>query len=57
MRKIEQEGKERDDDKTHQQSWRWGELPSPPPETTHPLNSSATTVPTTDGECTNSHLI
>ncbi|XP_011299115.1 phosphatidate phosphatase LPIN3 isoform X2 [Fopius arisanus] len=47
MRKIEQEGKERDEDKGHQQSWRWGELPSPPPET-HPMSSSATSAPQSD---------
>ncbi|XP_014473669.1 PREDICTED: phosphatidate phosphatase LPIN1 isoform X2 [Dinoponera quadriceps] len=47
MRKITQEGSEREDDKSHQQSWRWGELPSPPPEPAHmshrnSLSSSAT---------------
>ncbi|XP_011869440.1 PREDICTED: phosphatidate phosphatase LPIN3 isoform X2 [Vollenhovia emeryi] len=35
VRKITQEGSEREDDKAHQQSWRWGELPSPPPEPAH----------------------
>lgn len=45
VRKIIQEGSEREDDKSHQQSWRWGELPSPPPESAHlshrnSLNSS-----------------
>lgn len=50
IRKIQQEGKERDDDKTHQQSWRWGELPSPPPEANHSLNASTTSVPANDGE-------
>ncbi|CAK9802602.1 Phosphatidate phosphatase LPIN2 [Anthophora quadrimaculata] len=45
MRKITQEGTEREEDKNHQQSWRWGELPSLPPESTHTphrnsLNSS-----------------
>ncbi|XP_018313852.1 phosphatidate phosphatase LPIN3 isoform X3 [Mycetomoellerius zeteki] len=35
VRKITQEGSEREDDKGHQQSWRWGELPSPPPEPAH----------------------
>ncbi|XP_017790843.1 PREDICTED: phosphatidate phosphatase LPIN3 isoform X2 [Habropoda laboriosa] len=35
MRKITQEGAEREEDKNHQQSWRWGELPSLPPESTH----------------------
>ncbi|XP_011141712.1 phosphatidate phosphatase LPIN1 isoform X2 [Harpegnathos saltator] len=47
MRKITQEGSEMEDDKSHQQSWRWGELPSPPPEPAHmshrnSLSSSAT---------------
>ncbi|CAK9817447.1 Phosphatidate phosphatase LPIN2 [Anthophora plagiata] len=46
MRKITQEGTEREEDKNHQQSWRWGELPSLPPESTHTphrnsLNSSS----------------
>lgn len=45
MRKITQEDTEREDDKSHQQSWRWGELPSLPPDSTHTphrnsLNSS-----------------
>ncbi|XP_012217991.1 phosphatidate phosphatase LPIN3 isoform X2 [Linepithema humile] len=45
VRKIIQDGSEREDDKSHQQSWRWGELPSPPPESAHlshrnSLNSS-----------------
>lgn len=53
MRKIQQEGKERDEGKSHQQSWRWGELPSPPPESTHPLNSSSVIVPTNDGKSYN----
>ncbi|EZA58410.1 Phosphatidate phosphatase LPIN2 [Ooceraea biroi] len=35
MRKITQDDNEREDDKDHQQSWRWGELPSPPPEPAH----------------------
>ncbi|XP_053978664.1 phosphatidate phosphatase LPIN3 isoform X2 [Hylaeus volcanicus] len=44
MRKITQEGTE-GEDKSHQQSWRWGELPSLPLDTTHSshrnsLNSS-----------------
>lgn len=30
VQKITQESKAGDDDKTHGQSWRWGELPSPP---------------------------
>uniref|UniRef100_A0A0C9QZY0 phosphatidate phosphatase n=1 Tax=Fopius arisanus TaxID=64838 RepID=A0A0C9QZY0_9HYME len=55
MRKIEQEGKERDEDKGHQQSWRWGELPSPPPET-HPMSSSATSAPQSDAEAQRSML-
>ncbi|XP_018352444.1 PREDICTED: phosphatidate phosphatase LPIN2 isoform X2 [Trachymyrmex septentrionalis] len=47
VRKITQDGSEREDDKGHQQSWRWGELPSPPPEPAHmshrnSLNSLAT---------------
>ncbi|KAK0091098.1 hypothetical protein PV326_003750 [Microctonus aethiopoides] len=56
MRKIQQEGKERDEGKGHQQSWRWGELPSPPPESTHPLNSSSVIVPTNDAEAHRSML-
>ncbi|XP_044020662.1 phosphatidate phosphatase LPIN1 isoform X3 [Aphidius gifuensis] len=58
MRKIQQEGKDRDDDnKTHQQSWRWGELPSPPPDVTHSLTlSSTTTVPVNDAEAQRSML-
>ncbi|XP_063993759.1 phosphatidate phosphatase LPIN3 isoform X2 [Diachasmimorpha longicaudata] len=49
MRKIEQEVKERDaDNKGHQQSWRWGELPSPPPEPSHTMSASATSAPQTD---------
>ncbi|XP_011635241.1 phosphatidate phosphatase LPIN2 isoform X2 [Pogonomyrmex barbatus] len=48
VRKITQESSEREDDKGHQQSWRWGELPSPPPESAHishrnSLNSLTTT--------------
>ncbi|KAL0109040.1 hypothetical protein PUN28_014260 [Cardiocondyla obscurior] len=48
VRKITQEDSEREDDKAHQQSWRWGELPSPPPESAHlshrnSLSSLATT--------------
>lgn len=44
MRKITQEGTE-GEDKSHQQSWRWGELPSLPLDTTltshrNSLNSS-----------------
>lgn len=35
MRKITQEGTEREEDKSHQQSWRWGELPTLPPEPVH----------------------
>ncbi|KAK1126589.1 hypothetical protein K0M31_004219 [Melipona bicolor] len=35
MRKITQEGTEREEDKSHQQSWRWGELPTLPPESVH----------------------
>ncbi|XP_076753457.1 phosphatidate phosphatase LPIN isoform X1 [Xylocopa sonorina] len=35
MRKITQESTEREEDKSHQQSWRWGELPTLPPEATH----------------------
>ncbi|KAL6419991.1 hypothetical protein ACFW04_008230 [Cataglyphis niger] len=45
VRKITQESSEREDDKGHQQSWRWGELPSPPPESVshrNSLNSSTT---------------
>lgn len=45
VRKITQESSEREDDKGHQQSWRWGELPSPPPEPVshrNSLNSSTT---------------
>ncbi|XP_066596542.1 phosphatidate phosphatase LPIN1 isoform X2 [Prorops nasuta] len=36
IQKLNQEGNEREDDKSHQQSWKWGELPSPLPDTTHP---------------------
>ena len=50
MRKIEQEGKERDEDKTHQQSWRWGELPSPPPESAHALNITTTSTQPNDSK-------
>ncbi|XP_076247432.1 phosphatidate phosphatase LPIN [Calliopsis andreniformis] len=40
MRKITQEGTE-GEDKGHQQSWKWGELPNLPPEPTHaPLRNS-----------------
>ncbi|XP_034938533.1 phosphatidate phosphatase LPIN2 isoform X2 [Chelonus insularis] len=48
MRKIEQDSKEMNEDKRHRQSWRWGELPSPPPEVTHTLNTSTAVVPTND---------
>ncbi|XP_044597606.1 phosphatidate phosphatase LPIN2 isoform X2 [Cotesia glomerata] len=51
MRKIEQqreEGKEHEDDKSHQQSWRWGELPSPPIDTPHALNSVTTVIQPND---------
>nr|XP_012149334.1 PREDICTED: phosphatidate phosphatase LPIN3 isoform X2 [Megachile rotundata] len=41
MRKITQEGAEREEEKSHQQSWRWGELPSLPPESTHPSHRSS----------------
>lgn len=41
VRKITQEGSEREDDKAHQQSWRWGELPSPPPEPVHMLHRNS----------------
>ncbi|XP_076685332.1 phosphatidate phosphatase LPIN isoform X2 [Andrena cerasifolii] len=46
MRKITQEGSGCEEDKSHQQSWKWGELPNLPPELSHPshrnsLNSSA----------------
>ncbi|XP_060819179.1 phosphatidate phosphatase LPIN2 isoform X1 [Bombus pascuorum] len=41
MRKITQEGAEREEDKSHQQSWRWGELPSLPPESTHAPHRSS----------------
>ncbi|XP_017891870.1 phosphatidate phosphatase LPIN2 [Ceratina calcarata] len=48
MRKITQETAEQDD--KNQQSWRWGELPTLPPESTHPshrnsLNSSNANQP------------
>ncbi|XP_047356318.1 phosphatidate phosphatase LPIN2 isoform X4 [Vespa velutina] len=53
MRKITQEGSEQEDDKAHQQSWKWGELPSPPPDSTHPshrnsVNSSIVTPKSND---------
>ncbi|XP_033220740.1 phosphatidate phosphatase LPIN3 isoform X2 [Belonocnema kinseyi] len=35
VRKINQDNSDLDGDKSHQQSWRWGELPSPPPESAH----------------------
>ncbi|XP_043524023.1 phosphatidate phosphatase LPIN2 [Frieseomelitta varia] len=41
MRKITQEGTEREEDKSHQQSWRWGELPSLPPEPVHAPHRSS----------------
>nr|XP_050854868.1 phosphatidate phosphatase LPIN2 isoform X5 [Vespula vulgaris] len=52
MRKITQEGSEQDD-KALQQSWKWGELPSPPPDSTHPshrnsVNSSVVTPQSND---------
>ncbi|XP_018358113.1 PREDICTED: phosphatidate phosphatase LPIN2 isoform X4 [Trachymyrmex cornetzi] len=55
VRKITQEGSEREDDKGHQQSWRWGELPSPPPEPAHmshrnSLNSLATASQPNNGK-------
>ncbi|XP_015587239.1 phosphatidate phosphatase LPIN3 isoform X2 [Cephus cinctus] len=61
MRKITQEGKDMEDDKGHQQSWRWGELPSPPPESAHAshrnsLNSSAATAQPNDPEAHRSML-
>ncbi|XP_043284096.1 phosphatidate phosphatase LPIN3 isoform X2 [Venturia canescens] len=56
MRKIEQQGNELEDEKTHQQSWRWGELPSPPPDSSHPMNASTTSVPPNDTEAHRSML-
>ncbi|XP_018352446.1 PREDICTED: phosphatidate phosphatase LPIN3 isoform X4 [Trachymyrmex septentrionalis] len=55
VRKITQDGSEREDDKGHQQSWRWGELPSPPPEPAHmshrnSLNSLATASQPNNGK-------
>lgn len=55
MRKITQEGSEQEDDKAHQQSWKWGELPSPPPDSTHPshrnsVNSSVATPKSNDSK-------
>ncbi|XP_029039680.1 phosphatidate phosphatase LPIN3 isoform X2 [Osmia bicornis bicornis] len=41
MRKITQEGEDGEEDKSHQQSWRWGELPSLPPESTHPSHRNS----------------
>ncbi|XP_051163816.1 phosphatidate phosphatase LPIN2 isoform X2 [Leptopilina boulardi] len=35
VRKITLETTDLDDDKSHQQSWRWGELPSPPPDSAY----------------------
>ncbi|XP_023288607.1 phosphatidate phosphatase LPIN1 isoform X2 [Orussus abietinus] len=53
MRKITQEDEERDGEKSHQQSWRWGELPSPPPESSHSshrnsMNSSTAVTQSND---------
>lgn len=55
MRKITQEGSEQEDDKALQQSWKWGELPSPPPDSTHPshrnsVNSSVVTPQSNDSK-------
>ncbi|XP_011250881.1 phosphatidate phosphatase LPIN2 isoform X1 [Camponotus floridanus] len=47
VRKITQEGSEREDDKGHQQSWRWGELPSPPPEPVHMSHRNSLSSSTT----------
>ncbi|XP_034185718.1 phosphatidate phosphatase LPIN isoform X3 [Osmia lignaria lignaria] len=41
MRKITQEGEDGEEDKSLQQSWRWGELPSLPPESTHPSHRNS----------------
>ncbi|XP_015186582.1 PREDICTED: phosphatidate phosphatase LPIN3 isoform X2 [Polistes dominula] len=41
MRKITQESCEQEDDKAHQQSWKWGELPNLPPESTHPSHRNS----------------
>ncbi|KAK2589220.1 hypothetical protein KPH14_002024 [Odynerus spinipes] len=61
MHKITQEGCEQDDDKSHQQSWKWGELPSPPPDSTHPshrnsVNSSAVIPQSNDTDAHRSML-
>lgn len=32
IRKLSEDRAEIEDEKSHQQSWRWGELPSPPPD-------------------------
>ncbi|XP_043672926.1 phosphatidate phosphatase LPIN3 isoform X1 [Vespula pensylvanica] len=61
MRKITQEGSEQEDDKAHQQSWKWGELPSPPSDSTHPshrnsVNSSVVTPQSNDTEAHRSML-
>ncbi|XP_015438597.1 PREDICTED: phosphatidate phosphatase LPIN1 isoform X2 [Dufourea novaeangliae] len=47
MRKITQDSAEGEEDKSLQQSWKWGELPTLPPDTAHTshrnsLNSSTT---------------
>ncbi|KAG7199497.1 hypothetical protein KM043_014116 [Ampulex compressa] len=61
MRKINQEGNGHEEDKAHQQSWRWGELPSPPPESAHvshrnSLNSSVAATQSNDTEAHRSML-
>ncbi|XP_046603298.1 phosphatidate phosphatase LPIN2 isoform X2 [Neodiprion virginianus] len=41
MRKLTEDRAEIEDEKTHQQSWRWGELPSPPPDSSLPSHRSS----------------
>ncbi|XP_048508098.1 phosphatidate phosphatase LPIN1 isoform X2 [Athalia rosae] len=61
IRKLSEDRAEIEDEKTHQQSWRWGELPSPPPDSTlsshrTSMNASATANQTNDFEAHQSIL-
>lgn len=47
MRKIAQGDVDLDDNKNVQQSWRWGELPSPPPESAHASHKNSVIKPST----------
>ncbi|XP_011250882.1 phosphatidate phosphatase LPIN2 isoform X2 [Camponotus floridanus] len=57
VRKITQEGSEREDDKGHQQSWRWGELPSPPPEPVHMSHRNSLSSSTTASQPNNGKVV